>query len=346
MAAIKDTVTFQNQSALPYLPIPPLDSTLSQFKEIAYSLCSESENEQKELEDAIENTRVHLEKVDKELRQYAESGKASYVEEFWDDAYLVPRTPLPLNVNPFFVLEDDPTPARNNRCSRAASLTLSTLKFASAVRLGTLSPDLVRGKTKLCMSQFKKLFSTFRLPGKDFDTTHTAASKQSKHIVVLHRNQFYYFDCLDDESNLMVREQDLFAAFTNIVEDGRNLSIEESASLAIGALTSENRSVWHKLRQHIEKLDENNKLSLEIIDKAIFIVCLDEANPENISEVSSVMLHGTYDVKHTVQTGTCINRWYDKLQLIICKNGAAGVNFEHSVIDGHTCLRLASSSPM
>ena len=33
-------------------------------------------------------------------------------------------------------------------------------------------------------------------------------------------------------------------------------------------------------------------------------------------------------------------RRYDKsLQIIVCQNGAAGVNFEHSVIDGHTVLR-------
>ena len=37
-----------------------------------------------------------------------------------------------------------------------------------------------------------------------------------------------------------------------------------------------------------------------------------------------------------------MNRWYDKLQLIICENGVAGVNFEHSFVDGHTVLRFAS----
>ncbi|CAM9906333.1 unnamed protein product, partial [Ectocarpus fasciculatus] len=40
--------------------------------------------------------------------------------------------------------------------------------------------------------------------------------------------------------------------------------------------------------------------------------------------------------------GTCTNRWYDKLQLIVFENGAAGVNFEHTWVDGHTVLRFAS----
>jgi len=42
------------------------------------------------------------------------------------------------------------------------------------------------------------------------------------------------------------------------------------------------------------------------------------------------------------KTGTCSNRWYDKLQIIVCNNGSAGVNFEHSSIDGHTALRFVS----
>jgi carnitine O-acetyltransferase len=34
--------------------------------------------------------------------------------------------------------------------------------------------------------------------------------------------------------------------------------------------------------------------------------------------------------------------WYDKLQVIVCKDGTAGCNFEHSAVDGHTVLRLLS----
>lgn len=36
------------------------------------------------------------------------------------------------------------------------------------------------------------------------------------------------------------------------------------------------------------------------------------------------------------------NRWFDKLQIIVCANGTAGVNFEHTRVDGHTVLRFVS----
>ncbi len=54
------------------------------------------------------------------------------------------------------------------------------------------------------------------------------------------------------------------------------------------------------------------------------------------------MLCGTSEIEKGVQIGTCTNRWYDKLQIIVCKNGSAGINFEHTGVDGHTVLRFAS----
>lgn len=48
------------------------------------------------------------------------------------------------------------------------------------------------------------------------------------------------------------------------------------------------------------------------------------------------MLCGTYELDRGVQIGTCTNRWYEKLQIIVAANGTAGINFEHSGVDGHT----------
>jgi carnitine O-acetyltransferase len=72
--------------------------------------------------------------------------------------------------------------------------------------------------------------------------------------------------------------------------------------------------------------------------------------PKDIHEAAANMLHGTYNLRSEdnlnnlvdYQAGTCTNRWYDKLQVIVCKDGRAGINFEHSAIDGHTALRFVS----
>jgi carnitine O-acetyltransferase len=75
------------------------------------------------------------------------------------------------------------------------------------------------------------------------------------------------------------------------------------------------------------------------VDNALFIVCLDDAAPGDLAELCANFLCGTYELDGGVQIGTCTNRWYDKLQIIVCADGAAGINFEHTGVDGHTVLR-------
>src|SRR3954471_6450419 len=79
------------------------------------------------------------------------------------DSYLNFDNPVVLNLNPFFLLEDDPTPARNNQVTRAASLVVSALEFVRAVRKEELPADTVKG-TPLCMHQYSRLFGTARVP--------------------------------------------------------------------------------------------------------------------------------------------------------------------------------------
>ncbi|KAF0444397.1 acyltransferase ChoActase/COT/CPT [Gigaspora margarita] len=101
-------------------------------------------------------------KLQEKLQSYA-TDKPSYIEEFWYDSYLSYTDPVVLNFNPFFVLANDPTAARNNQVSRAASLIFSSLNFVHALRTETLEPDAFRG-TPLDMSQFQRMFGTARLP--------------------------------------------------------------------------------------------------------------------------------------------------------------------------------------
>ncbi|CAM9832283.1 unnamed protein product, partial [Laminaria digitata] len=87
---------------------------------------------------------------------------------------------------------------------------------------------------------------------------------------------------------------------------------------------------------------EINKHYLKLVDTAIFVLCLDHTSPSTAAEIAASCLHGSYALEGDIQVGTCTNRWYDKLQLIVFENGAAGVNFEHTWVDGHTVLRFAS----
>lgn len=100
--------------------------------------------------------------LDARLRRYA-AGRASYIETFWDAAYLDTTDSVVLNLNPFFILEDDPTPSRGSQMGRAVGLIMASLGFIHDLRTGKLEPDNVRG-TPLDMYQYARLFGTARIP--------------------------------------------------------------------------------------------------------------------------------------------------------------------------------------
>ncbi|KAF1827468.1 acyltransferase ChoActase/COT/CPT [Dissoconium aciculare CBS 342.82] len=334
----KPGITFAAQDKLPKLPIPDLEDTCKRYLASLEPL--QSAREYAESKRAVDSF-LHNEGPDlqEKLKAYS-AGKSSYIEQFWYDSYLNYDNPVVLNLNPFFLLEDDPTPARNNQVTRAASLVVSALSFVRAVRREELPPDQIRGQP-LCMYQYSRLFGTARIP--TADGCHIGQDPTSKHIIVMCRGQFYWFDVLDDNHDLIMTEKDVSINLQVICDDAELTPIGDAAKSAVGVLSTENRATWSGLRELIGK-DEgsNNSDCLNMVDSALFILCLDYTEPSSSSDLCMNMLCGTSEIERGVQVGTCTNRWYDKLQIIVCKNGSAGINFEHTGVDGHTVLRFAS----
>ncbi|KZV79022.1 acyltransferase ChoActase/COT/CPT [Exidia glandulosa HHB12029] len=335
--ASNKTATFSLQHKLPRLPVPPLEDTLKRYLRALRALQDDREHEQSKrvVEEFLAEDGPRVQEM---LIEYAKD-KDSYIEEFWYESYLSHSDPVVLRLNPFFVLEDDPTPTRGTQLPRAASLIAASLGFIHDLRNEVLEPDTVRG-IPLDMDQYRRLFGTARIPtpmGCRMDV-----SPQSQHIVVIRRGQFYWFDVLDEQSRLLMTEREILRNLQAIVTDADQTPAEQAAQHAVGVLTTENRKTWSHLRRTLHK-NRNNDACLKVVDQALFIVCLDDAAPENLADICSNFLCGSYDLTAGgVQVGTCTNRWYDKLQIIVCANGASGINFEHTGVDGHTVLRFAA----
>lgn len=72
---------------------------------------------------------------------------------------------------------------------------------------------------------------------------------------------------------------------------------------------------------------------MDLIEASAFIVCLDDASPNNPTERLNQILLGSIS-----------NRWSDKtLQFVVCKNGVSGGVIEHSMIDGGGLEKLFES---
>src|SRR5262244_1178437 len=72
---------------------------------------------------------------------------------------------------------------------------------------------------------------------------------------------------------------------------------------------------------------------LDVIETALFCLCLEETAPTGPLEACQQLLHG--DSR---------NRWFDKALSLICfQDGTAGINAEHSCLDGSVIVHLADA---
>lgn len=124
-----------------------------------------------------------------------------------------------------------------------------------------------------------------------------------------------WFDVLDQENRPVLTEREILRNLQAIVADADQLPVHEVAKNSIGVLSTENRKVWSSLRKALMR-NRNNESCLDVIDNALFVVCLDDAHPDNLAELCNNFLCGTYELKGGVQIGTCTNRWYDKVRFI------------------------------
>eukprot|EP01114_Cavostelium_apophysatum_P017198 TRINITY_DN5051_c0_g1_i1.p1 TRINITY_DN5051_c0_g1~~TRINITY_DN5051_c0_g1_i1.p1 ORF type:complete len:602 (-),score=148.21 TRINITY_DN5051_c0_g1_i1:37-1842(-) len=309
-------------SELPRLPIPSLNESLEKYLRTVKQLLTNEEFRQ--TREAVEEfRRVDGPELYKMLTEFSKLAHTSWLEGWWDAMYLEYRDPLPINMNPFFALEDNPKVT--SQTTRAANLIFSSLKFYQRIVSNRIEPDKDRGKP-LCMTQYGRLFSTTRIPRQNRDEL--LSFPDSGHIVVLCRGHFFRLDVLDaSQQNGTLSPAAIEEHLKNIVHQSKSLPPVHR----LGVLTTDERNVWAAARAQLSS-DSLNQDSLRIIDTALFIVCLDESSPNSLDAFSQALLHG--DGR---------NRWFDKsIQLIVCANGKSGINMEHSGIDGHTVLRYAA----
>ena len=94
--------THSRQDELPRLPIPDIDDTCTRFLETVRPLLDADAFVQ--TEQAVQRFLAPTGEgraLQQALLEYdREDGRNSYIEDFWDAAYLDPTDPVVLNVNP------------------------------------------------------------------------------------------------------------------------------------------------------------------------------------------------------------------------------------------------------
>ncbi|XP_073684802.1 choline O-acetyltransferase-like [Garra rufa] len=315
---------------LPKLPVPDLQHTLDAYLRSVKHLVSEMQF--RKTKALVETFGKHggvgerLQKLLLEKREQTEN----WVYDFWlEDMYLRNRLALPVNSSPALVFPKQPFRDVKDSLVFAARLILSVSQYKAAVDRKTLPVDVARGQkadTPLCMDQYERLFSSYRRAGLKQDTLITAdGTSDTGHVIVACKNQFFVLNLT--EGSCKLNEADVQAQLDWIYKQTPNA---ERNQPAVGLLTAEGRTDWARARDELLK-DPVNRESVELMERCMCVVCLDEPTGLEPSDTNraALMLHGGGLDKNGA------NRWYDKpLQFVIGADGVCGVVCEHSPFEG------------
>lgn len=231
--------------------------------------------------------------------------------------WLSNRDGLPFANNYVLLLEDD---AKADSLSvRAARLTAAALELHRVVSRHGLAPDLA-ADLPLEMEQYRRCFATHRRPRPGCDELVSVAN--AHHITVLMDGRVYAIPVDPQQPPALDALQQAFDA---IVENG---DADDGIEVAPGMLSALPREQWARHRDELLR-DARNAQTLSLLEKALFVVCLDPG----VTAGLSANLHD----------GNSHNRFYDKsMQIVVMEQGKAGLCFERAAVDGSVALGFAA----
>lgn len=185
-----------------------------------------------------------------------------------------------------------------------------------------LPVEEIRGQP-LCMDQYRKQLGGSRIAQPRADTLHNPYPATAKHIVVMCGDTAFEVPVYAANGNRLSTK-----AIERQLDQVMEMTNKETTPLKTpfpGILTTENRDVWAEAREHLQALSHTNQHSLDVIDQALFAVCLDtEGSDMSPDDFAAHLFHANGGR----------NRWYDKtLQFILSPDGKLGVNGEHTSAD-------------
>ncbi|MGH2847978.1 MAG: choline/carnitine O-acyltransferase [Thermoleophilaceae bacterium] len=317
--------TFANEERLPPVPLPTLEESCEIFVEWCAPLLTADELATTKVAVASllqPNSPAH--KLQAALAEYmARDGVNSWLDSFWSDRYLGRRDPIALNANYFFLFTDSDQ-AQVERAAGLVAAAVSHKLLLDAQRI----PPIVQHGGALSMEQFRFLFSTTRIPGRLRDTVRKPYSRdwpgpsRARHIAVFFRGHIFRMDVIGVDGR--PHTVDELAAGLNALK--ADPMTGDASRAPIGQLTTKPRARWAQSRRALLDRHPRNTKALDAIETALFCLCLEEAAPRDAREACEQLLHGDGG-----------NRWFDKaVSLIVFQNGSAGINVEHSSLDGMT----------
>ncbi|XP_024137506.1 carnitine O-palmitoyltransferase 1, liver isoform isoform X1 [Oryzias melastigma] len=327
------------QNSLPRLPVPQVKDTCRRYLESVRPLMDDEQFDRMKglAEDFEKNLGPRLQWYLKLKSWWA----SNYVSDWWEEyIYLRGRGPIMVNSN-YYAMDFLYVFPTSIQAARAGNAIHAIMLYRRRLDRAQIKPIyLLANKVPLCSAQWERMFNTTRVPGVETDTLQHM--NESKHIVVYHKGRYFKVWMFYDGRLLLPRE---------IEQQMERILADESEPLPgeekLAALTAGERTPWATCRETYFSRGKN-KQSLEAVEKAAFVVTLDDTEQrydldnkvKSLDSYAKSLLHGK-----------CHDRWFDKsFNLIIFKNGTMGLNAEHSWADapivGHLWEHVLSMDPV
>ena len=174
--------------------------------------------------------------------------------------------------------------------------------------------------------QYERMFGTSRIPGRDSDWLQQS---DSVHMAVAYKGSWWRVALLHVDkqplSMLQIRAQlDYIIGSENPAASKSATAIGDAGGLTadVAALTALGRTRWAEIREDFFS-QGINKISLNEIESAVFVLHLDDRSPQTLGETAQLGLHGGGH-----------SWWCDKsFNVVVFQNGKAAMHIEHSWAD-------------
>lgn len=314
---------FSYQSSLPRLPVPSVDGTCKRYLASVRALLSEKDFQ--EMEKLVEEFKNGPGKKMQRYLILKSWWSPNYVSDWWEQyVYLYGRSPIMINSN-YYACDTKMTKTKFP-AARAAMLTYAAFRMKNEIENETLSPLMLRKLIPLCSFQYRRLFGTCRIPGKEMDKLVHVPAEQSRHIVAYRKGLWYKVPVF--RKNAIMSPTELECQFQKIWDSEGEAGPGEEK---LAALTAHSRPFWADARSEFFSSGVN-KESMTTIESAAFIIFFDDSSPtietkdgncDQLTSYCKSLLHGTG-----------YNNWFDKsLSVRIFSNGKMGLNAEHAWAD-------------
>lgn len=306
------------EGSLPTLPLPSVEDTMD-----LYMISARPFLDANEFERTSEAVQLFKEKSGKRLQERLESINQTREIDNWQHdlqvsgVYLRRRLPI----YPFGIFYGGHllTERAHGQAERAAIIAQTAYAFKRTLEANELEPDYLNDE-RLCPQSLSWLFNACREPHKNVDRIRK--HDRNEYLIVLRRGHAFKI-ALEQESHPVALAK-LRVAFDDI------LDLSSQILPSIATLTADERDSWAEIRGVVMSSNLTNQNTVDAIEAAAFVLCLDDSSPATPTERCNSLLLGDPS-----------NRWSDKtLQFVVCANGVSGYVCEHSMLDAASLRQI------